>query len=69
MEYDYSWVYCRDCNTTLVVESRLENGCERFEQVVCPGCGGELGEIRADFGYDFVGVACGYLHPDRPCPG
>jgi hypothetical protein len=29
----------------------------------------ELGEIRADFGYDCIGMACGYIHPGKPCYG
>jgi ribosomal protein S27E len=67
MEYEFHWVYCPDCNQTLVCESRLEGAGDRFEQVVCPVCGRELGEIRSDGGYDFIGLACGYLNPDRPC--
>ena len=69
MEYEFNWVYCPDCNTTLVLESQIERDGEGCEMVVCPGCGGELGEIKADGGYDFIGMACGYVYPGRPCCG
>jgi transcription elongation factor Elf1 len=69
MHYEHYWIYCPDCNRTLVVEARLETNCERDEMVVCPMCGQELGEVRADLGYDFVGLACGYLYPGKECYG
>jgi transcription elongation factor Elf1 len=69
MEYDFSWVYCPECNITLVFECRLEKDGERTEMVVCPRCGVELGEIRADHGCDCIGMACGYIYPGKPCCG
>ena len=69
MEHEFNWVYCPECNTTLVVEARLQDGCERYEQLVCPWCGRELGEVRADLGCDFIGIACGYVQPGSPCYG
>jgi len=69
MEYDFSWVYCPECNITLVFECRLAKDGERTEMVVCPRCGMELGEIRADFGCDCIGMACGYIYPGKPCYG
>ena len=69
MEYEFDWVYCPECNRTLVLESRVEKGSGCFEMVVCPICGMELGEIPCDGGYDFIGTACGYLYPGKPCCG
>lgn len=69
MEYDFHWVYCPDCNQTLVCETRVEPDGQGYEQVVCPLCGRELGEVRTDGGYDFIGLACGYVNPGKPCTG
>jgi len=69
MEYDFNFVYCPDCNITLVFECRLEKDSERTEMAVCPQCGGELGEIRSDHGYYCIGMACGYVYPGQPCCG
>jgi hypothetical protein len=69
MEYEYYWIYCSSCDMTLVLESRVELNGEGLEAVICPQCGLELEEIRADDSYDFVGIACGYLYPGKPCCG
>jgi len=69
MDCEYHWVYCPDCNMTLVFESWVERGGEGVEQVICPQCGRELAGIRADDGCDCIGVACGYLYPGKPCCG
>ena len=69
MELDYSWVYCPDCNMTLVFESQGEPDSMRSEQIACPRCGMDLGEIRSDHGFDLIGMACGYLYPGQPCCG
>ena len=69
MEYEYYWVYCSSCDMTLVLESRGEQDGEGLETVICPQCSLELEEIRADDSYDFVGIACGYLYPGKPCCG
>ncbi len=69
MEYEYDWVYCPDCNMTLVFESWVERGGEGVEQIICPQCGRELAWIRADDGCDCIGLACGYLYPGKPCCG
>jgi len=37
--------------------------------IVCPKCGLELGEIRADYGCDCIGMACGYIYPGQACCG
>ena len=69
MEYEYYWIYCPDCNMTLVLESRVEQDGDCVEKVTCPQCSMELGEIRADDSYDCVGIACGYLYPGASCSG
>ena len=69
MEYEYHWIYCPDCDMTLVFESRVERDGEGYEQIICPECGAGLAEIRTDDSCDCIGLACGYLYPGRPCCG
>jgi len=35
MEYEYHWVYCPDCDMSLVFESRVERDGEGGEQIIC----------------------------------
>ena len=70
METEYNWLYCPNCDMTLIAEAQLlGEGHERYEQVSCPECGTDMGTIRADDNYQFIGMACGYLYPGRPCCG
>lgn len=70
MEFEYNYLYCSKCDMTLLAEANLlEESKELFEKVNCPECGTYIGEIRADGGYQFIGIACGYLYPGRPCCG
>jgi len=70
MEYEYNYLYCPYCDMTFVAEaSLLGEGQGRLEQVNCPECGTNLGEIRTDDDFQFIGIACGYLYPGRPCCG
>ncbi len=69
MELEYYWLYCPDCDMTLVFESRVEKEGRGQEQIVCPQCWRELAVIRADDGSECIGLACGYLQPGMPCRG
>ena len=62
MEYEYNWLYCPDCDMTLVFESGVE-------EITCPQCRNDLGEVRVDDSCQCIGLACGYLQPGMPCCG
>ena len=69
MDYEYHWIYCPDCDRTLVFESGVEGEGEDVELIVCPDCGRELAEIRTDEGCYCIGIACGHMFPDQGCRG
>jgi len=69
MELEYHWIYCPDCDMTLVFESRVERDGQGQEQIVCPQCRRDLALIRADESSECIGLACGYLQPGMPCCG
>ena len=69
MEKEYNWIYCPDCDLTLVFESLINDDSEAVQKVTCPRCDTELAEIRADDGCYCAGVADGHLYPGRPCCG
>ncbi len=69
MAYECYWIYCPDCDMTLLFESRVEKDGRGHERIVCPQCGEELAVVRADSGCECIGLACGYLQPDMPCWG
>lgn len=69
MEYEYHWIYCSDCDMTLVFESGVERDGQGFEQIECPQCGEDLATVRVDDVCQCIGLACGYLQPGMPCCG
>ncbi len=46
MAYECYWIYCSDCDMTLLFESRVEKDGRGHERIVCPQCGEELAVVR-----------------------
>ncbi len=71
-EYEYNWLDCANCDETYAFETIIGNGAATYEHVRCPVCGSDLGEIRADLGYSYLGeigsqFSC-TAHPDGDSP-
>jgi hypothetical protein len=49
MEYDFNWVYCPECNMTLVFECRVEKDGEKTEEIIgrSAGCWASFSIIEA----------------------
>ena len=60
--------YCEKCDKTIVIKASRVEGFSDYENVSCPDCKADLGEIRADEGYDIVGKKPGN-HGDRMWEG
>ena len=54
-EYEYNWLHCPKCDVTRAFEARIGEGDAEYRQVTCPDCGEDLGGIRADLGYQYIG--------------
>ena len=46
--------YCEKCDKTLVIRASRIKGFSDYENVHCPHCRTNLGEIRADMGFEII---------------
>ena len=54
-EFEYNWIRCPRCNRPHAFEATIQGDVPVYEQVSCPECGEDLGMIRADLGYRYIG--------------
>lgn len=60
MEYTlYYWRYCKDCNQTILFQSRNHPDWRDEELAFCPDCKESLGAIKADFGCSVISKVAG----------
>ena len=55
IEFEYYQLYCDDCQTTFLLESKIQMGNADYEPVSCPKCRKHFREIRAELGYTLIG--------------
>lgn len=48
---EYIEMSCLSCKGIITVVAQQSPGFSDYATVVCPGCGADAGEIRADLGY------------------
>lgn len=52
-------IYCDGCDCTFDYEAQVGWGAPNYEKFKCPQCGKELGELRADEGYQITSSSSG----------
>ncbi len=53
-ERELNYKDCTDCGLRIIISSKIQRGYSDHEDVYCPNCKRNLGEIRADMGFEII---------------
>jgi len=56
MEHTYITLTCSSCKAIISITTNDILGFSDHEKVICPNCQADLGEIRADLGYEITSI-------------